>query len=686
MNSHPGIPENAKTGSIMNLRQRGLLNRWDIERLLPALQIWLHNCFLFKKLSFIPLEPNKSWDMVSSELGLAPRHLKQLEEAIQKRQGFWDRVNLRLIMPIYNPLKDKIKESPTQEDIFGLLIFSDIDKTIGPQESERLLPILQEAIQLKLLETKLEQTICPPGIIPQYVKTTIDNIISKNLNNYTIFRISLPETDLVNKTFMNSIPRDIILAHLKKYLPSTHIEWLGGSHKESWYLINEDNNNIKKILDTIILTLYKQVETVPSLISIALEDIQNCTSKEVILNITQLLDFSKMANSHIIDYKSYKRFCEKLGVQDIVSILKDIYKLIKKRGKFLIASIISDKNKILFNKVKSSLADNKKINILEDKNSDIYFIIKQVTGKVSIKTSAQIFQQEIQNLLKDQAVESSIGIAFQMHKSIDKKQLPFIALMAGVHADMLGNRTIILSDAVTWNVIGDEFLSWGDIWSAINAFKTGIKIDTNHANIYNSLGVCLAEIKEISKAYKAFSKAAALKPDDFMIQYNLAGVLASKGDKNRALQCLKTANELHPENTSVTIKLAYLLLETEQPQTAIEILTPIISDKKCRIINAYRIMGRAYLALDKWEQAQQYLKKALNLKPSDPHTLALLALGYIECAKDPTTAARLARQAEARSNGGQEIREILGRIYLRLGDQQGVTRVQNQEINPYNTV
>jgi len=626
------------------------IDQLDVIYLLPILESWLKRYLKFNKLDFFTTDNEAVFLDYLDKVLITKRNIKRIKEAIENNKGFWDRPSNKVFIPI--------KISDTSYDIITLY---GIDKSIGPEESSRLLPVLQESIFLYLSRYKSNQILGQNHEIPAYLDTILNNHKSKT-NDYILVIEYKKQIKDINH----------LLLEIQDILESNNIQYkiVGVSNDKCWYILY-NTLDINSVIKKILLNRYKIYKQQISIYSALIEELNNgnIDKSQLLINLNQIKQLKEISNLNIITYNNLKQLFNKFNSNDLIYLLDQARQNINIRHNYIVICLLIDKLnydkiiKIITNKYKNTTDI-----VIDKKDNSIIFIIKRLNKGTSLSEETEKISSMIASpLLKEQLVKN-IGIAFKGHRFINKKYLPFLSFMTMVHASMLGAYKLAIYNDITFNVIGDEFLSFGDITGAIKQFKLGLKINPNNANLYNSLGVCLAELGKIQEAHNMFLNAVKFKPDDFMIQYNLAGSYIVKKDFKNALSALKTAHQLNPKDINIAIKLSSLLLKNFNSNEVIHVLKPFIdNNSNCNSVAIYKLLSRAYIDQRNWKEAKKLLKTALKIKPSDPEILAILALGYLECANDPGTAVRFAEQAETQvHNSNDSLKELLYKIKLRL--------------------
>ena len=68
------------------------------------------------------------------------------------------------------------------------------------------------------------------------------------------------------------------------------------------------------------------------------------------------------------------------------------------------------------------------------------------------------------------------------------------------HGAFFGPASTVVFDAVSLNISGDHFYQTGKVSEAMAEYRAALRLDADDVNVYNSLGVCLAQTGEIEKA------------------------------------------------------------------------------------------------------------------------------------------------------------------------------------------
>jgi tetratricopeptide (TPR) repeat protein len=124
--------------------------------------------------------------------------------------------------------------------------------------------------------------------------------------------------------------------------------------------------------------------------------------------------------------------------------------------------------------------------------------------------------------------------------------------------------------------------------------------------------------------------------------------------------------ESAPANLTVRDNLANALLDANQPERAIPLYLEVISRNPVFWRSNYNL-GFAYYKTGNFAGAEDYLKRAILIDPSDSDQYIYLALAQIQLKKLPE-AAENARSAIARNPHGRGYHSVLGVVYETAGD------------------
>jgi tetratricopeptide (TPR) repeat protein len=115
-----------------------------------------------------------------------------------------------------------------------------------------------------------------------------------------------------------------------------------------------------------------------------------------------------------------------------------------------------------------------------------------------------------------------------------------------------------------------------------------------------------------AEAEAQYAQALALEPRAAVAANNLAGLVAARGDLDRALDLAKAAKAQLPERAEVSDTLADVYMRKAMPQLAVPLWRQAV-DRDPKPAYRYRLAG-AYRATGRAAEARQELERALATK------------------------------------------------------------------------
>ncbi|MBW2080074.1 MAG: tetratricopeptide repeat protein [Deltaproteobacteria bacterium] len=617
----------------------------DLERLGDRVIKYISEIFPFSEWIFCPI-----YDHVEGlpPAKLSERQRQRASHALSECKGFWDRIGQQVLIPIRNR-----SATPDHQTTLGTLVLFKKDNSIGPEEAERWLPVLQSCLENKLEILRLESSFSKSREIPPYVCFTLEAIYRKKGPSTSL--LHLIQKPQANADYCN--PESVInlCSMLWKH---SDPECLVGNSGNLWILLpGVDENKLSFGLKQLIAKA--RIVKMPISKAYGHHISGPFDIRHVEKDIYGLEGLAEELGAAIFCTDDQKDLEDRLGLKRLGLRLDHVKKVIKSSSKCAVAYV-----KPVPHDLKDALGQD--IALMSEKK-DSAFLIRKLGSKAQEPDLIK-WGSEIQKLCTAaQGVPSTIGIAAGSQPAVRPSRTPVAALWAFMHADLLGNGSVAIHDSLTWNVRGDEILSWGDLPGACRSYRLGLKTEPSNANLLNSLGVCLAERGRTKEAINAFSKAVNTSSGNFMALYNLGGIYFQKGDLRNAEKAMEKARVLKPDDMRLASRMAEVLIESNRAKEALEILSPFIDRSDQPLPGAiFRILGKAYRALNQWQEAKTSWQQAIKNNHEDSESMALLALGYLEETNDWETAAKLRRQAKALGEKSKQTRTILGQLNKKL--------------------
>ena len=188
----------------------------DLERLGNKVIKWLGEIFPFSEWIFCPISDHVD--------GLPPakfseRQRQRASHALSECKGFWDRIGQQVIIPI----RDQ-SAITNQQITIGTLVLFKVDNSIGPEEAEKWLPVLQSWVENKLEILRLESSFSKSGKIPPYVYLTLKAVFKKEQPSTSL--LHLIQKPSANSNYCDHKSVIDLCSMIWKHCDP---EWLGGN-------------------------------------------------------------------------------------------------------------------------------------------------------------------------------------------------------------------------------------------------------------------------------------------------------------------------------------------------------------------------------------------------------------------------------------------------------------------------
>lgn len=221
-------------------------------------------------------------------------------------------------------------------------------------------------------------------------------------------------------------------------------------------------------------------------------------------------------------------------------------------------------------------------------------------------------QKELANRCKETI---NIGIALYPFIQFDKRNVIVNACKALDHATLLGNGSIIILDAISLNISGDQFYQKGDIHNAAKEFEMALLLDPSNANVHNSLGICYGELELFEKAEEEFEKSVMLNPKEIMAIYNIGFVNMLSNNKDKALEYFIKADSI--KNTyEIAFQMGRIYCDLKQPEKGIVFFEKALKLKP-KSSAALCGLAECYVGADMTDDAVLTYKKAIKQNPNN---------------------------------------------------------------------
>src|SRR5438132_1370449 len=112
------------------------------------------------------------------------------------------------------------------------------------------------------------------------------------------------------------------------------------------------------------------------------------------------------------------------------------------------------------------------------------------------------------------------------------------------------------SHKTAWNNLGHDLRGMRRHKASESALRQAIKLDPNYITAWANLGTTLRERKNVVEAGRAFQEVVRQRESDGAAWYWLGVCRAASGDHRGAVEALRRASVMHPDNATLWIQLA----------------------------------------------------------------------------------------------------------------------------------
>ena len=164
--------------------------------------------------------------------------------------------------------------------------------------------------------------------------------------------------------------------------------------------------------------------------------------------------------------------------------------------------------------------------------------------------------------------------------------------------------------------------------SAELEFQRAIALNSGHAELHYQLARLYFTQGRYAESIQASNAALAVFPDYPEVYENLGLAYEGSGDPARASASFQRAvdlnEKLHRRDEWPLIDYAMFHLQQGTPEASVPLLARALTFNSSSFKANYE-MGRATRSLNRDDEAQRYLEKALQLEPNDPSACFALA-------------------------------------------------------------
>lgn len=196
-----------------------------------------------------------------------------------------------------------------------------------------------------------------------------------------------------------------------------------------------------------------------------------------------------------------------------------------------------------------------------------------------------------------------------------------------------------MADAVSLFNRGMEHMQQSEFAEAAECFRQVIAIDPKYQGVYQQLGYAYSSLGEFITAHGAFLQSVKAEPKSPHAYLTLAASFASFGHLKESDRVLEQAIALDPGNLEVRFSAAHLLFQTDTADfldndrcwRAVDQLLIIVAARS-DYPNAYALLGRIYVDLSQFREAEEAFKKQLGFDRES--RLAKQGMAILKCMRN----------------------------------------------------
>jgi len=168
--------------------------------------------------------------------------------------------------------------------------------------------------------------------------------------------------------------------------------------------------------------------------------------------------------------------------------------------------------------------------------------------------------------------------------------------------------------ADVFNNMGNAQKNKGDPEAAVISYKQALKIKPNNAGVYNNMGKALHDNGDLKAAIDTYKQAINIMPSNAEAYNNMGIALKDKGDSEAAIDSYKQAIKINPNHSGAYNNLGIAQNDKGDPESALDSykqaikINPGLAEAHNNIANILRDRGSLKSAIESY-------KNAIKIKP-----------------------------------------------------------------------
>ncbi len=181
--------------------------------------------------------------------------------------------------------------------------------------------------------------------------------------------------------------------------------------------------------------------------------------------------------------------------------------------------------------------------------------------------------------------------------------------------DMFTNIDFLETESIaSLNETGTRLSKAGEMQKAEESFLKAIELDPQYPQSYHNLGILQAAQQRTQESIKTLEKLIELEPNIAVHYCNLGIVYYLEGTYYESELFFSKALEIDKDHPDTLFNLGKLLFNLERTDEAISLIERFHKIESSNT-EAMLVLGMCFQKKNDKENAQTYLKKALNLDP-----------------------------------------------------------------------
>ncbi|MBT4485778.1 MAG: tetratricopeptide repeat protein [Candidatus Latescibacteria bacterium] len=163
--------------------------------------------------------------------------------------------------------------------------------------------------------------------------------------------------------------------------------------------------------------------------------------------------------------------------------------------------------------------------------------------------------------------------------------------------------------------LGNTQSSLGRFDEAIVQFQKALEIDPRHTKAYYNLGNVLSRMGRPEEAVNEYRNALRINPNYADAYYNMGNTYYRMNKVDDAISAYRSALQVNPNYSIVYNNLGNALFYQGKVEEAVKEYQKLLRFNP-NDIEVYNNLGLAFSQLESYDRAEEYLKKAIKIKPS----------------------------------------------------------------------